>query len=178
MEFLSGFSNAIAMFETYACYFNYLSKVEACVCPYDSWFNYVLVMFNWSFILGLTHTCSILDAYWSLRCLFFLDRAMMLACVLERISSGHATAFSKSSSQRCNRIKSVFSAFDKSLVYPVLFLCYLADWPWCHDMLLFWVPMWYWSNGVNSFVLESCRASLWEYVLHYVWLIWFACLLS
>jgi hypothetical protein len=64
------------------------------------------------------------------------------------------------------------------LIYPVLFLCYLADWPWCHDMLLFWVPMWYWSNGLNSFVLESCRASVWEYVLHHVWLIWLACLLS
>jgi hypothetical protein len=54
---------------------------------------------------------------------------MMLACVLERISSGHAAAFSMSSSQRCNRINSVFSGLDKSLVYPVLFLCYLADWP-------------------------------------------------
>jgi hypothetical protein len=54
---------------------------------------------------------------------------MMLACVLERISSGHGTAFSMSSSQRCNRINSVFSGLDKSLVYPILFLYYLVDWP-------------------------------------------------
>jgi hypothetical protein len=29
------------------CIFTGLYKIV--VCPYDSWFNYVLVMFNWSF---------------------------------------------------------------------------------------------------------------------------------
>jgi hypothetical protein len=178
LEFLSCFSNAFAMFETYACYFNYLSKVKACVCPYDLWFNYVLVMFNWSFF---TWFDPHLQHPWCL--------LIPTLLVFSRWSHDACQCAGAHQFWPCHRILKVelttlqphqqcLLCLDKSLVYPVLFLCYLADWPWCHDMLLFWVQMWYWSNGVNIFVLESCRASVWEYVLHYVWLIWFACLLS